>query len=666
MFNRIQAVFEFLPRGLTAEQHYRNLALIGSVLLIVIGLIAGWSVVFSILSVVIGGFAALLAFDWLRSQPASNGMLRQTTERIRIGAQLFLFDLYKSITFLSLLIALLIGVLMNWSTAVGFLFGVLLSELIGYLGFNITISSRSISLQATSRNLISATQLALSSGVISGLLVSGAALLGLAMYYTILIANQTQHLVEILAGLAAGAALVSLLVSVSGTIFARSSIASWQNPTSQLKVDNIPIQPANLIHAIAEQVNLSTGVITDLFATIVIALVASIIVNSQYGMIENLTAYPLLIVSVSIISVLLVLQFLQRMNATLKSDKLLKYLYLASVTINALLLMPITWLVFDQSQLSDHASLSIGDLYQSVVIGLLLALLISVLSCYKNKLNRNAPNSSFLTQYSAIVMYAIVLVCLYVSYRMADLIGIEVSIISMLSLSAMIVAVSCFSQLINPEQSLSTDPQQLIQQQQLVSDANAVTYTFGLVASALTALVLAIASVMQLSGNEPFSLINLQFLIGILFGVVGIFWYSALLIKVISQVTSNSQSISSSHYAIIGLAKRCKRELLIPILIPISIALLISVVFSQKLVSGIVIGIGFGGLCVGLTAMAGGYAWVYIKRYFVYFWSASNAPKGWDDAVSEDWVNDPYRKAIVSSLNPMIKMVAILALLMAV
>ncbi|MEE9412325.1 MAG: sodium/proton-translocating pyrophosphatase [Methylococcales bacterium] len=175
MSNRFQAFFDFLPGDLSPMQHYRNLALIGVALLIVIGMIAGWSVVFSILCALLGGFAAVLAYDWLTSQPSGSSRLRQSSERIHAGAQLFLLNVYKSIVWSSLFVAILIGLTINWGTATGFLIGVLLSELVGYLGFNFTLRTRSITLNATTHNLLTATQLALSSGVISGLLVAGTA-----------------------------------------------------------------------------------------------------------------------------------------------------------------------------------------------------------------------------------------------------------------------------------------------------------------------------------------------------------------------------------------------------------------------------------------------------------------------------------------------------------
>lgn len=665
MFNRFQALFEFLPGDLTPTQHYRNLALIGVALLIVIGMIAGWSIVFSILCSLLGGFAGLLAYDWLSSQPTGNSSLRQTSERIRAGAQLFLLNVYKSIAWLSLFVAMLIGLTINWGTATGFLVGVLLSECVGYLGFNFTLRTRSATLNATTQNLLTATQLALSSGVISGLLVTGTALFGLAFYYTLLLASETDNMFSILAGLASGAASVSLLVSVSAAIFAQSSIASCRKKASQNSHDRLSPQPDNMVQTIAEHIADCTGVVTDLFATIVVALVATIIINSQYSSIDQLTTYPIVIMAVTIISVVVVLRVLQCLKTEIQPDQLLKRLLIASALLNAILLLPTTWWMFDQSQLSGQAGLSIMSVYQSGIIGLFLTLAICAVASYQIKATHSASNDSFVCKYAVTVMYGIVLIGNYSAYRVAGLVGLETSIISLLSLSAIMVSVATFGRLIDPDLPETSVTDQITQQQQLRLLAKAVSQTYTLAASTLVALVLVAASVTLLSADTPFSLINLQFLLGIVIGMVITLWFCALLIQAVSRVTESSQSISSSHYAISALVNRCKRELLMPVLIPIIIAI-VAYMFSDKLVNGLAIGVGLGGLLIGLAAMIGGDTWMFIKRYLEYFWSTANQPTGWDDETAEQSMTSLYQNAIVATLSPLIKMIAIIALLLTV
>jgi K(+)-stimulated pyrophosphate-energized sodium pump len=666
MSNRFQAFVDFLPGNLSPTQHYRNLALIGVALLIVIGIIAGWSVVFSILCALLGGFAAVLAYDWLTSQPSGSGRLRQSSERIRAGAQLFLLNVYKSIAWLSLFVAILIGLTINWGTATGFLIGVLLSELVGYLGFNLTLRTRSITLNATTQNLLTATQLALSSGVISGLLVAGTALFGLVFYYTLLLASESDNMFSVLSGLASGAVSVALLVSVSAAIFAQSSIASCRNKAFQNSHDRLSSQPDNMVQTIAEHIADCTGVITDLFATVVAALVATIIINRQYASIDQLVTYPMVIMAVAIVSVIVVLQVLQRLNTETQPALLLQRLLIASALLNAILLLPTTWWMFDQSQLSGQTGLSIMSLYQSVIIGLFLTLALSAVAGYQIRATHSASNNSFVCKYAVAVMYGMILIGSYSAYRVAGLIGLETSIISLLSLSAMMVAVATFGRLIDPDQSETSVTDQITQQQQLGSIAKAVSQTYTLAASTLVALVLGAASVTLLAADTPFSLINIQLLMGIIIGVVIALWFCALLIQSISRVTNSSQSISSSHYAISALVKRCKRELLIPVLVPFTVAILIAYLFSDKLVNGLAIGVGLGGLLIGLAAITGGDVWVFMKRYLEYFWSAANKPMGWDDETAEQSMTNLYRNAITATLSPLIKMIAIIALLMTV
>jgi K(+)-stimulated pyrophosphate-energized sodium pump len=666
MINRFQALVDFLPGDLTPEQHYRNLTIIGAALLIVIGFVAGWSIVFSILCAVISGFAALLTYDWLTSQSSGDGSLRQASERIRSGAQLFLFNLYKNIIWVSVCFALLIGLTINWATAIGFVIGVLLSELVGYLGFNLTLSTRSVSLSATGHSLLTATQLALSSGVMSGLLVAGTALFALALYYTLLIASQTDSIFAVLAGLASGAASVAFLVSVSAAIFTQSSIAAGRNNTSDNSVNSLSSQPVDMIQAIAEYISDCTAVITDLFATIVAALAATLIFNRVYVSIDQLVAYPMVIMAVAIISVMVVLQVLQRLKADIKPELLLRRLLIVSAMLNAILLLPITWWMFDQTQLSEQAGLSNMALYQSVLIGLFLSVTLSAVTSYQHKAIQSAINTLKPSKYSVAIVYAMIVIGLYLAYQVAGLIGIELAIISLLSLSAMMVAISTFSRLIDARHSQAFDTNQVAQQQQLGSIAKAVSQTYTLAASVMVALILVLASSILVSDHAGVSFFNIQCLVGIVIGVMMTFWFCALLIKAVSRVAGSSQTLSASHHAISTLTKRCQRQLLLPVLIPMIISILIALTFSDKLVNGLTIGVGVSGLLIGLAALIGGEGWLFVKRYFEYFWSAANPPTGWDQSAAEQSMSDHYRNAIVSTLSPLIKIIAIISLLLTV
>jgi|GEM_PF-5061113 len=663
MLNRIKLILDLFPTGLTPAQHCRNLALIGTALLIVIGLIAGWSVVFAMLSALSGGFAALLAFDWLGSQPAGDSRLRQASEKICRGAVLFLMNLYKSIALLSVLLGILIGTVVSWSAAIGFILGVLTSEFIGYVGFVLTMRTRSTVLQATHRNLLAVTQLALSSGVISGLLVSGTALTGLGLFYTVLVASQTAQMVVILAGLAAGAALVAMLVSMSSIVFVQTSLASGADAAMQSH--QTQPQPTNMIKTIAEHVGERSGLITDCFATIITALVAAIIINRELTMMNQLITYPLVIIAVSILSVIVVLQVLQQLNASLKPALLIRRILLSSAMLNAIVLMPVSIWMFDASELYDQAGISINQLYLAVLIGLFLAVLISIASSdpAKSKFAKFFP--PFIHQYHSIVVFLIVIIGLLISERTAGLLGIETAIISLLSLNIMTVVVANLSQMMYATQPLITKPEQYAERQQLELNCRALTHRYGLTGSALTALILAIAYYLHASVNTPFSVINLTFMSGLLIGAIAIAWFCALLISVISRVTVNAKPVSSSDYAITALAKQCQRELLFPALAPVLFVMAVTSFFGEAIIHGFMIGSGLTGLLIGFAAMSEDHAWIVIKRWLAIFWPA-NTPTGWNSSATEHLTSDPYRTALVSVLSPVVKMLSVLALLLAV
>ena len=666
MLNRIQAFFDFFPSDLTPSQHFRNLAFIGIALLIVIGLMTGWSVTFSILCVIAGGFAGVLGYDWLVSQPAGNGNLRQVSERIRSGAQLFLFDLYKSIAWFSLLLAVLIGLTINWSAAFGYLTGVLVAELVGYLGFNLTLNTRSIVLHATRRHLLAITQLALSSGIISGLLVSGAALFGVAFYYTVLMVGETDFMFVILVSFAAGAASVSLFVNLGGAVFVQSSLPLRQDNAAQEKLESTTAQTSSIIQTIAEHVSQYTGVIVDVFATVITILVASILINRGYATIDHLATYPLVIMALAILSVIVVLQVLKRLQADIRPGLLVDRLILTSAMLNAILLLPVSWWMFDQTQLYEQIGASIHQLYMSVLAGLFLAVLMTFTG-YCQCSTLLSTGSSKWTQLRSAILYSIVLIVLYISYQMAGLIGVEVSILGFLSLSAIIVAVSSLGQLLGCADSENTDTTQQSEQQQVALNAKIATSAYRLVSSVLVVVILAIAFAIQFSAEQLVSPSNLLFLMGVVIGIATLFGFCAILIKLVSRVTVGAQSNnSSSHYAITELAKRCKREMFFPVLALVVSVVLIVLIFSYKTVCGFIIGTGFAGLFIGIAAVNGDKAWLVSKRYLGYFWPASNTPVDWEATHSGSLMDAAYRRAIVSTISPVVKMIAVLALLLTV
>jgi K(+)-stimulated pyrophosphate-energized sodium pump len=248
---------------------------------------------------------------------------------------------------------------------------------------------------------------------------------------------------------------------------------------------------------------------------------------------------------------------------------------------------------------------------------------------------------------------------------LAGLIGVELSIVSLISLSAMMVAVSTFSCLVRPPQS-QLSAQDQTAQHHLGLMAKAVTQTYALAASTLVALMITIAFVAQFSADTAFSMLNVPFIVGIIIGVVLVLLFCALLIKTVSRVTAGAKQISSSHHAVTQLSKRSQRELLIPVLVPLVLSILIAYLFGNKVVSGLTIGVGFGGLLIGLAALIGGDAWMFVTRYLNYFWSVAKQPTGWDNVTAEQLITDGYRDSIVATLSPLIKMIAIIALLMAV
>ncbi len=663
MLNYLKAIFERLPHHLTPSQHIRNLAIIGSVLLIVIGIIAGRNVFFAIVSVIAGGLVALIGFDRITSQPTGRGPVKLATEKIRSGAQLFLLNAYKNLLWISVALAVLVGFGLSWSTAIGYLFGVLLTILAGFLCFHLCLNTRLATLNAVGRNLLAATQLALCSGIICGFAVMGIAVLGLAMVYTILVASQTEQMISILTGIAAGAATVSLFLSIGGSIFVQTGVAACQLGNKRMKADDLLTQPFQIIHSIAENVNECAVRFSDSFSTLVSALVASIVINTSLQSFNQLTAFPLLVAGIAILSSILVLRILQDTYAGTGLELLIGRVFIASAVINVILVLLGTWLVFDPVKLFEYVHLSVDQLYSTEILGLGMTVVLFFLSQRLLFSQQGNQLISILDQYFDLFLLLLVSLSIVIAYQIAGVLGVELLLISFLTLYMMVTGMTNFSYVLGQtgaNLAVSPDAEDF---QRLIYDSNTMTQIYQMVASVLTAVLLVYAAVSHVSAEQESSSGGFAFISGLLIGLLLMFAFSVLLIHISHRVSNTIVPASASRFAIVGMVKRCQEDVLIPVLAPVLIAILFAVLFGRNVVNGLVIGAGVCGLLQGFIASRGGYLWEFQKPYInqVLVWvKADFSLKPAQHNGLEEW---QYRQIIISIIGPMVKMLAVLALI---
>lgn len=662
MLNYLKAIFERLPHHLTPLQHIRNLSIIGSVLLIIIGVIAGWNVFFAIISVIIGGLAALIGFDRITSQSKARGPVKLATEKIRNGAQLFLLNAYKNLLLVSVALAVLVGFGISWSTGIGYLFGVLLSILAGFLCFNLCMNTRLATLNALSRHLLTATQLAMCSGIICGFAVMGIAVLGLAIYYTILVASQTEQMISILTGIAVGAASVSLFLSIGGSIFVQTGVAVCQLGKKSMKADDLLSQPFQIIHSIAENVNECAIRFSDSFSTLVAALVASIVINTSFQSFNQLTAFPLLVAGIAILSSILVLRILQETYAEAALEQLIGRIFIASAVINTILVLLGTWWVFDPVTVFEQVHVSVSQLYNTEFLGLGLTVLLFFLSQRLLFNQRGNQQLSIFDQYFDLFLLLLVGASIFIAHQLAGVLGVELLLISFLTLYMMVTGLTNFSYVLGQTgANLAVSPQ-TADFQRMVYDSNAMTQIYQMVGSALTAVLLVYAAISQVSAEQINTTGNVAFISGLLIGVVSMFAFSVLLIYTSHRVTNTIVPASASRYAIVGMVKRCQEDVLIPAFAPVLIAILFTVLFGRNAANGLAIGAGACGLLLGFVAARGGFLWEFQKSYINQLLVRAKVDLNIKPEQQDSLEQLQYRQIIISIIGPMVKMIAVLAL----
>ncbi|MGC1851705.1 MAG: sodium-translocating pyrophosphatase [Solirubrobacterales bacterium] len=664
----------------------------------------------------------LIITQRLLAKSPGNDRMQEISGAVQEGASAYLNRQYTIIGAVAIPIAILLLLLQNWETAVGFAIGAIFSGAAGFIGMNLSVRANSRVAEAARGGVPPALDVAFKGGSVTGMLVVGLALLGVAGYYGILVATGStdKHAVDALVGLGFGGSLISVFARLGGGIFTKAADvgADLVGKVEAGIPEDDPRNPAVIADNVGDNVGDCAGMAADLFETYAVTSVAVMLLGvltftgAGGDYLREVAIYPLVLGGVAIIA-----SIIGALSVRTKTDRVEGALY-TGVIISGILSIaafyPITdWLMSDAVRLGLSTAadtVTTTDLWLCSVIGVAVTALLFVITEYYTatrfrpvKTIAKASETGHATNIiqglaqgfqSTAAPALVIALAILAANELAGIYGIGVAVMAQLSLCGLIVALDAFGPITDnaggiaemadlPEDVRNvTDPLDAVG-----NTTKAVTKGYAIGSAALAALVLFAAFKSELGDEAPtgfdlnglFNLSSPEVLIGLIVGGMMVYLFAALAIEAVGraggQVVEQVREQFREHprimegtekpdYAktvsIVTLA--AQKEMILPSLIPIVVPVVVGLL-SVDALGGLLIGVIVVGLFAAISMTAGGGAWDNAKKLIEDGAHGGKGSEAHAASVTGDTVGDPYKDTAGPAINPMIKVANIVAIL---